>query len=82
MFEEKLFYCTESENSYTLSEMEKARQDAIENGDTLFTNSIESFINACLVENNGTLETIKKEYSISENGIEIFSKWNIRTDLF
>ena len=82
MFEEKLFYCTESENSYTLSEMEKARQDAINDGDTLYTDSLESFVNACLVENNGTLETIKKEYSIYENGKEIFSKWNIRADLF
>lgn len=82
MFEEKLFYCTETENSYTLSEMETERQNAIADGDTLFSENLESFINACLVENNGTLIKAKKEYSIAKNGVEIFSLWNIRTDLF
>jgi hypothetical protein len=52
---ERLFYCTESENVYTLDDLEKYRQIAIADGDTLFTDTLENFVKACSVDNNGTL---------------------------
>lgn len=52
---ERLFYCTESEEMYTLADLEHYRQMAIADGDTLFTDTLENFVKACSVDNNGTL---------------------------
>ena len=83
-FEEKKYFCTESENSYTESELHNAWKDAIKDGDTYCTSTFEDFKKNCMVENNGTLKEVKKEYSVFDHKAnkEVFSLWNIRTDLF
>lgn len=55
MKQERLFYCTETEKTYTMEEIEKYRQISIADGDTFMTDTIENYIQCCLVENNGSL---------------------------
>ncbi len=76
MKEERLFYCTESEILYTLSDLEEFRQISLADGDTYATDTLEHYINACKVENNGTLEEIRILYTIGNCIV-----WNIKTDL-
>lgn len=78
----ELYYDTESENIYTKEELEEFRQIAIEDGDTLATETLENFIKYSLAENNGTLVPIKKIRSTYYKGIEIVSIWNIKSDLY
>lgn len=75
MFEEKKYFCTETENSYTESEMRKAFEEYHVEGETFA-----EFINSCLAENNGTLITVKKERTLKLCGKET-TFWNIRSDI-
>jgi len=80
--EENLYYCTESEQLFTESDLAKCMEISKADGDEFATGNLAEYINACLVENNGTLEKVKKIRSTYYKGIEIFSEWNIKTDLF
>ena len=51
----RLFYNTETDEIMTLQDIEKFRQISIQDGDTFLTDTIENYINCCLVENNGCL---------------------------
>lgn len=79
---ERLFYCTESENVYTLDDLEKYRQMAIADGDTLFTDTIENFVKACSVDNNGTLIELRIVKNVFCNGVLVYSESNIKSDLY
>lgn len=79
---ERLFYCTESENVYTLNDLEKYRQMAIEDGDTLFTDTLENFVKACSVDNNGTLIELRIVKNVFCNGRLVYSESNIKSDLY
>jgi len=76
MFEEKKYFCTESENSYTESEM----MEFYDNDFSEHEGNFSDFLSACMVENNGTLITPKKELTIRYRGEET-TYWNIRTDI-
>ena len=71
MKKERLFYCTESEKLYTLSEIK-----AFFTEDNSGYECFKDYLKNCMVENNGTLEEIRILYTI-ENCIV----WNIKTDL-
>lgn len=79
---ERLFYCTESENVYTLADLEKYRQMAIADGDTLFTDTLENFVKACSVDNNGTLIELRIVKNVFCNGRLVYSESNIKSDLY
>lgn len=79
---ERLFYCTESENVYTLADLEKYRQMAIADGDTLFTDTLENFVKACSVDNNGTLIELRIVKRTFCNGVLVCSESNIKSDLY
>lgn len=79
---ERLFYCTESENVYTLADLEKYRQMAIADGDTLFTDTLENFVKACSVDNNGTLIELRIVKRTFCNGVLVYSESNIKSDLY
>ena len=79
---ERLFYCTESENVYTLDDLEKYRQMAIEDGDTLFTDTLENFVKACSVDNNGTLIELRIVNSLFSGGKLVYCESNIKSDLY
>ena len=71
MEKERLFYCTESEKLYTLSEIK-----AFFTEDNSGYKCFEDYLKNCMVENNGTLEEIRILYTI-----ENCTVWNIKTDL-
>ena len=79
---ERLFYCTESENVYTLDDLEKYRQMAIADGDTLFTDTLENFVKACSLDNNGTLIELRIVKRTFCNGALVYSESNIKSDLY
>ena len=79
---ERLFYCTESENVYTLADLEEYRQMAIADGDTLFTDTLENFVKACSVDNNGTLIELRIVKRTFCNGELVYSESNIKSDLY
>ena len=77
-FEEKKYYCTESGNSYTVSEL----IEIWKNDNCKFQNeSFHDWLNNCMYENNGTLIKAKEIFSIREHGRVIYSVWSIKTDL-
>ena len=51
----RVFYNIENDEIMTLQEIEKFRQISIKDGDTFATDTLEDYINCCLVENNGCL---------------------------
>ena len=75
MFEEKKYFCTETENSYTESEMHDIYNEFHDEGETF-----SEYINSCMVENNGTLITAKKTMTVRNNGRET-TYWNIRSEI-
>lgn len=79
---ERLFYCTESENVYTLADLEKYRQMAIADGDTLFTDTLENFVKACSVDNNGSLIELRIVKKVYDGQNLVYTESNIKTDLY
>lgn len=79
---ERLFYCTESEQMYTLSDLESYRQLAIADGDTLFTDTIENFVKACSVDYNGTLLELRIVKKLFCGEKLVYVESNIKSDLF
>jgi hypothetical protein len=79
---QRLFYCTESETMYTLSDLENYRQMAIADGDTLFTDTLENFVKACSVDNNGTLLELRIVGKLFCAGKLVYVESNIKSDLF
>lgn len=82
MIIDRLFYCHATEELYTIADIERFREMSIEAGDTFATGDIESYINVCLVENNGELEEVKPVTTIYDHGKAVLTVWNIKTDLF
>lgn len=79
---QRLFYCTESETMYTLSDLENYRQMAIADGDTLFTNTLENFVKACSVDNNGALLELRIMKKLFCAGKLVYVESNIKSDLY
>lgn len=77
MEKERLFYCTESGNLYTMEELRKMYLES-EDTEYEFIHGLgfSEWLNHCMVENNGTLEEIKILYTIGNCIV-----WNIKTDL-
>lgn len=69
---ERLFYCHESEKLYSISDIK-----AFYNADNCGYSNFSDYLKNCMVENNGTLEEIKKLYTIDNCDV-----WNIRTELY
>lgn len=79
---QRLFYCTESETMYTLSDLENYRQMAIADGDTLFTDTLENFVKACSVDNNGTLLELRIVKRLFCGEKLVYVESNIKSDLY
>ena len=78
-FEEKKYYCTESENSYTETELRNCYHDFGYDE----TETYEEFKENCMYYNNGTLVQVKMLSAVVDmaSGKTIYSVWNIKTDL-
>ena len=75
MFEEKKYFCNETENSYTESELREFYNEFHDEGETFA-----EYVNSCLVENNGTLITPRRECTFRLYGKEI-TFWNLRSNI-
>lgn len=76
MFEEKKYYCSESEESFSESELKSLHAEAVESG--CETDSFCEWLNGCMVENNGSLEVSKLVTTIRSSG-HTFQRWSIST---
>ena len=72
---ERLFYCTEAEKLYTLSEL-RAFYENEAGRDTTWFYGFPAWLNSCLYENNGTLVEIKKLFEIGTTTV-----YNLKSDL-
>lgn len=79
---QRLFYCTESETMYTLSDLENYRQMAIADGDTLFTDTLENFVKACSVDYNGSLLEFRIVKKLFCGDKLVYVESNIKSDLY
>lgn len=77
----RLFWDTETEQIYTIEDIEKFRQVSIADGDTFMTDTIEAYLRNCL-DKNGSLEEIKVVKSVYIGNKLVYSETNIKSDLF
>lgn len=77
-FEEKKYYCSESEESFTEAELRAYYNEDLESGS--YDGSFCDWLNNCLYENNGTLEVPKLLATFRHKG-HVFTKWSIYSDI-
>lgn len=50
-----LFYCIESEKILSMQDIDSIRMISVINGNSFMIDTLENYINCCLLENNGSL---------------------------
>lgn len=76
MFEEKKYYCSEDEKSFTESELKAFYSEAVKSG--CYEGTFCEWLNGCMIENNGSLEVSKLVTTIRSSG-HTFQRWSIST---